>query len=142
MYSTAVPAPSSGGDKLLAPVSKVSYLPPCVDAQSEHAKGMLGAELLLHGGALLASNRQMLHRPIKDRGDAIAVVPLANGEMQAPSWIRTGCCCIRGLSVSPDSRFAAVGGQCNNLVEMYETGEKWTKVAETGVSKPVAFLWV
>lgn len=144
VYSTAVPSPStgSGGDKLLSPVSKVSYVPPCVERNSQHAKDMLGAELLVHDGQLLASNRLMLHKPIKDTGDAIAVIPLKGAEMQAPSWIRTGCCCIRGLSVSPDGKYAAVGGQCNALVEIYATESKWTKVAETSVQKPVAFHWL
>lgn len=143
VYSTPVPKPSTGGDKMFSPVNAVSYLPPCVEKNSEHAKEMLGAELLVHDGALLASNRLMLHKPIKDRGDAIAVIPLGGkGEMEAPSWIRTGACCIRGLSVSPDGKYAAVGGQCNNLVEVYATGGKWEKVAQASVSKPVAFLWL
>lgn len=143
VYSTPVPKPCTGGDKMFSPVHTVSYLPPCVEQNSEHAKDMLGAELLFHNGALLASNRQMLHKPIKDRGDAIAVIPLGpKGDFQQPSWIRTNACCIRGLSVSPDGKYAAVGGQCNNLVEIYATGEKWEKVADVGVSKPVAFLWL
>lgn len=145
MYSTPVPSKASAthtGDKMMLPVSAVSYVPPCVEAQSAHAKDMLGAELLLHDGKLLASNRRMLHHPIKDTGDAIAVIPLEGGKMQNPSWIRTGCCCIRGLSISPDGKYAAVGGQCNNLVEIYETGEKWRKVAQTSVNSPVAFLWL
>lgn len=143
VYSTPVPKPSSGGDKMLLPVNAVSYIPPCVEKHSHHAREMLGAELLFHNGALLASNRLMLHKPIKDRGDAIAVIPLgAKGELQQPSWIRTNACCIRGLSVSPCGKYAAVGGQCNGLVEIYATGEKWEKVAHASVRTPVAFLWL
>lgn len=144
VYSVPVPKPSSGkgGDKLMTPVSKQPYWPPCLDAAAARERGMLGAELLLHNGQLLASNRAMLHGSIKDAGDAIAVIPLDGTEMQKPSWVRTGCCCVRGLSVSPDGKFAAVGGQCNGVVEIYELGQNWNKVASASVQKPVAFLWL
>ncbi|CAK9787291.1 putative isomerase YbhE [Cutaneotrichosporon oleaginosum] len=138
-----------------SPIWTQSYLPPSVP--EEYTTYMDGAEIVLHPqhSVLYASNRLELHAAEKtglpprtaESGDAVAVIRLSEDgrSVRGTEWVRTGCCCVRGMQVSPDGKYVAVAGQCNATVEMYalsDNGTKWTKVASLQVDGVTDFVWM
>ncbi|GMK58868.1 hypothetical protein CspeluHIS016_0603100 [Cutaneotrichosporon spelunceum] len=132
-----------------------SYLPPSVPA--EYTTFMDGAEIVLHPkhDVLYVSNRLELHAAEKnglpprlaESGDAVAILRLGEDgrSVLAAEWVRTGCCCVRGMQVSPDGEYVAVAGQCNSTIEMYQLSDKatkWTKVASLKLDAITDFAWM
>lgn len=141
--------------------STISILPDSVP--SAYTKYMDAAELVIHPSApetIYASNRLELHAsemnpslpPIPadkvSKGDTVAVVLYdENGTAEKVKHVRTGCCCIRGMAISHDGKYAAVAGMCKGGVEVYEiSGERkdeWKLVASLpDLLKVTDFVWL
>lgn len=131
-----------------------TYLPPNVP--KEYTTYMDGAEIALHPSyeVVYASNRLELHAAEKNGlppleevqpGDAVALIKLGKDGVEETKWVRTGCCCVRGMQVSPDGKYVIVGGQCNKTVEVYAIsaeGMEWTKVASLELDGTTDFVWM
>lgn len=150
----AFPIPKEGTNESDAIWSQ-SYLPPSVPP--EYTTYMDGAEIALHPqhSVVYASNRLELHAAQKNNlpprtaesGDAVAIIRLSEDgrTVKSTDWVRTGCCCVRGMQVSPDGSYVAVAGQCNATVEMYaisDNGTKWSKIASLKVDGVTDFVWM
>lgn len=143
------------------PIFEVTMLPPTIP--KPHAAYMQAAELAHsphYPRSLFASNRYELQFFQKDKslpsipdypptGDAIALLLLAEdgASVVDTKFIRTGCDGIRALSISPDGKYAAVAGQDNATVEIYqitgEHGEEWKLAAkEEGIDSITTAAWV
>ncbi|WVW81128.1 hypothetical protein I302_103119 [Kwoniella bestiolae CBS 10118] len=142
------------------PHFSVNIIPPTVPFS--HQALMDSAEILLHpifSGTMYVSNRWELR--IQEReshlaalserqtGDAIAIILLSQGgtEVDRIVHVRTGSDVIRGMQITPDGKYAAVGGQEGGGIEIYEIrgprGEEWVKVAEEKFIKGIKdFLWL
>lgn len=158
----AYPLPSSSNTthKSSKALWTQSYLPPFVP--KEYTKLMDGAEIALHpnGKVIYASNRLELHAAEKNGlpelaslgegkgGDAVAIIHLDGDDgkrVGKTQWVRTECCCVRGMQVSPDGKYVAVAGQCNSTAEVYEISEEgteWTKVASLEIKGVTDFAWI
>lgn len=107
---------------------------------------------------LYASNRWEMHineqnpdKPKVDepKGDAIAIILLSEdgSKLEEMKWVRTGCDTVRGLQISPDGKYAALGGQQDGGVEIYlisgERGDDWKLAAKDESVKNVTdFVWI
>ncbi|WOO84426.1 putative 6-phosphogluconolactonase [Vanrija pseudolonga] len=137
----------------------VGIIPPSVP--EGYSGSMDAAEITLHPNdprTLYVSNRLELDAskanptlpPIQERqvGDAVAVLRLkANGKgVESVSFVRTNCDTIRAFQISADGKYAAVAGQQNELVEVYEIGgdkhDQWKLVAAAPVDRVTDFIWL
>jgi 6-phosphogluconolactonase len=147
----AFPA-SAGRDTTAIDGSRAHILPP-VDEVT--AARMDAAEILLPvPGTVFASNRLQHHAPGTENtvnngeGDTVAVVLYdSEGKAESVKQVRTGCCCVRAMSVSPDGQFVAVAGLCDGGAEVYAlSGERkdvWTRAAVLrDITKITTFAWV
>ncbi|WWC60726.1 uncharacterized protein I303_103302 [Kwoniella dejecticola CBS 10117] len=146
----------------LLPIPKfsVNIIPPTVP--TSHQRLMDSSELYFHPKiptTLYVTNRWELRiqerephlnaLPEKQTGDAVAVILLAkNGvTVEGVKHIRTGLDVIRGMQITPDGKYAVLGGQEGGGIEIYEIrgekGDSWVKVAEErSVSGTKDFLWL
>lgn len=137
----------------------VGIIPPSVP--EGYSGSMDAAEITLHPNdprTLYVSNRLELDAskanptlpPIAERqvGDAVAVLRLQeDGKgVESVSFVRTNCDTIRAFQISPDGKYAAVAGQQNELVEVYEIGgdkhDQWSLVAKAPVDRVTDFIWL
>ncbi|WWC98833.1 hypothetical protein V866_005726 [Kwoniella sp. B9012] len=142
------------------PNFSVNVIPPTVPAS--HQTLMDSAEIAFHpifNNTLYVSNRWELRiqerepylDPLPERqpGDAIAIILLGPDGTTVDQLIhlRTELDVIRGLQITPDGKYAAVGGQEGGGIAIYEIrgarGEEWVKVAEDkSVVGVKDFLWL
>lgn len=157
MGHTVTAYPASATSTTSTPLSDTNYLPPSIPRA--YTTFMDGAELVLNptSGELYASNRLELHAskmnptlaPLSGdavpRGDAVAVYQVgANGVAGEPAFVRTGACCIRGMALSPDGKYAALAGMCEGGIEVYQVKAKgeWVKVAGLAIDNVTDFAWL
>ena len=115
---------------------------------------MSSAEICLNPtipNVVYCSNRGQLQ--LKDtagaKGDAVAIVLLSQdgGKVEQIKFVETGCDQIRGMQISKDGKFAAVGGQNGGGVEIYQIGGKrgdeWKLAAkDETLESIVSFVWL
>lgn len=145
--------------KTSAPLATpVPFLPPSIPAA--YTKFMDGAELVLNPATqeVYASNRLELHASKMNPtlaalapadvapGDAVAVYTTnsATGLDNDVKWVRTDCCCIRGMALSPDNKYVALAGMCKGGIAVYEVkaGGEWTRVGGLAIDNVTDFAWL
>jgi 6-phosphogluconolactonase (cycloisomerase 2 family) len=115
---------------------------------------MSSAEICLNPtipNVIYCSNRGQLH--LKDtagaKGDAVAIVLLSEdgSKVEEIKHVETGCDALRGMQISKDGKFAAIGGQDGGGVEIYQIGGKrgdeWKLAAkDETLESIVSFIWL
>jgi 6-phosphogluconolactonase (cycloisomerase 2 family) len=115
---------------------------------------MSSAEICLNPtipNVIYASNRGQLQ--LKDtagaKGDSVAIVLLSEdgSKVEDIKFLETGCDQIRGMQVSKDGKFVAVGGQNGGGVEIYQVGGKrgdeWKLAGkDESLESIVSFIWL
>lgn len=120
----------------------VSILP--AGLSEEYGQYMGGGEIQAHPTVpttLYASNRnqRLITEKVPDyvapEGDTVTILQVteAGKAPEVIAQIETKCDHIRGMKISPDGKYVAVGGMNNNKMEVYaisgDNMEEWTLVA-------------
>lgn len=142
------------------PQAEGNIVPPSVPAT--HQTYMDAGECVLHPSVpnvVYASNRWELHLKEKNpdlpavepkpSGDAIAVVLLGKdgSQIEQIKHVRTGCDTVRGMRISPDGKYVALGGQEGGGLEIWEVsgerGDVWKLAAKDESIKSITdCLWL